>query len=144
MKQPGAPYSQIEKDLFEFRSEYNDICSNVVDLTVLTNNEQNPMFNYIVAMEGNIQLTSYMTHIGNLIPNYFERAMFNNKGEKLYFDQNSVKAGSVKTVQLGTTKRGAPLRPDCKIGVIKILQVRHQKFRLVLFTYNINFLRIWR
>ena len=33
MEQPGSEFSEEEKTAFEFRSESNDICSNVADLT---------------------------------------------------------------------------------------------------------------
>ena len=123
MEQPGSDFSDLEKDKFEFRSEINDICSNVADLTVFRNDPYVPMVNYVVALEGNVQMVSSWCHVGNSIPHHFERPAFSLNGEKLCFPQNGPKAGAAKTVYLGTVKKGAVLRPDCRLGVVKIIQV---------------------
>ena len=123
MEQPGREYTQTQIDQFEFRSEINDICSNVIDLTVFRKSRSTPMLNYLVAMEGNVQMTSSLAHIGNSIPDYFERPMFKLDGTKSRFPLDSVKMGAVKTSFPGSIKKGAFLRPDCKIGAVKIFQV---------------------
>ena len=123
MAQPGSEYSEVEKDSFEFRSEINDICSNVADLTVFRNDPYVPVLDYLVALEGNVQMISSWCHIGNSIPHYYDRPSFSIKGEKLCFAANGVKTGAAKTVTLGSIKKGALLRPDCRLGVSKIIQV---------------------
>lgn len=123
MEQPGSDFSQLEKDQFEFRSEIHDICSNVADLTVFRNDSYVPMVNYLVALEGNVQMISAWCHIGNSIPHYYDRPSFSVKGEKLCFPPNGAKPGAAKTVNIGSIKKGAPLRPDCRLGVSKIIQV---------------------
>ena len=123
MIQPGSEYSELERNQFEMRSEIHDICSNVMDFTVFRKDKEVPMLNYLVAMEGNVQMTSAWCHIGNSIPHYFNRPKFSANGEKICFPENSPKAGAAKTHFLGTIKRGAMLRPDCRIGVTKIIQV---------------------
>ena len=130
MEQPGSSFSETEKNRFEFRSEIHDICSNVADLTVFRNDSYVPMINYLVALEGNVQMVSSWCHIGNSIPHHFERPSFSLKGEKLCFPSNGVKPGAAKTVYLGTIKKGAMLRPDCRLGVAKIIQVMYWKFIL--------------
>ena len=123
MSQPGSEYSEAEKDSFEFRSESNDICSNVVDLTVFRNDPYVPMLNYLVALEGNVQMISSWCHIGNSIPHHYHRPRFTIKGKKQFFPTDGPKAGAAKTVFIGSIKRGAMLRPDCRLGVAKIIQV---------------------
>ena len=123
MAQPGKDFSEVERNNFEFRSEINDICTNVADLTVFRNDQYVPMINYLVALEGNVQMTSAWCHIGNSIPNWFSRPRFSIKGEKLCFPNNGPKAGAAKTVYIGSIKKGAMLRPDCRLGVAKIIQV---------------------
>ena len=123
MEQPGSEFSETEKDNFEFRSEIHDICSNVADLTVFRNDPYVPMVDYLVALEGNAQMVSAWCHIGNSIPHYFERPSFALDGKKMCFPADGAKAGAAKTVHLGSIKKGAPLRPDCRLGVAKIIQV---------------------
>lgn len=123
MEQPGSEYSDVEKDKFEFRSEIHDICSNVADLTVFRHDPYVPMVDYLVALEGNVQMVSAWCHIGNSIPHYYERPAFSVKGEKLCFSAQGAKAGAAKTVFVGSIKKGAMLRPDCRLGVVKIIQV---------------------
>ena len=125
MEQPGSEFTQREKDQFEFRSEINDICSNVADLTIFRNDPYVPMLNYLVALEGNVQMISSWCHIGNSIPHYYERPNFSVKGEKQCFPANGVKPGATKTAFIGSIKKGAMLRPDCRLGVVKIVQVRY-------------------
>jgi len=123
MEQPGSEFSEEERNGFEFRSEIVDICSNVADLTVFRNDPYVPMVNYLVALEGNIQMVSAWCHIGNSIPEYFTRPKFSVKGEKLFFPAFGPKEGAAKTVTVGSIKVGAVLRPDCRLGVAKIIQV---------------------
>ena len=123
MEQPGSDFSEMEKDKFEFRSEINDICSNVADLTVFRNDPYVPMVNYLVAMEGNVQMVSSWCHIGNSIPHYYERPRFTVKGEKMFFASDGARPKAAKTVFVGSIKQGAVLRPDCRLGVVKIIQV---------------------
>ena len=129
MEQPGSDFTDAEKDRFEFRSEIHDICSNVVDLTVFRNDPYVPMVNYMVALEGNVQMTSSWCHIGNSIPHYYERPSFDVNGKKQCFPPDGVKSGTVKTVHLGTIKKGAVLRPDCRLGVAKIIQVNESNLK---------------
>ena len=124
MEQPGSEFSQAEKDQFEFRSEIHDICSNVADITVFRNDPYVPMVDYIVALEGNVQMISSWCHIGNSIPHYYDRPSFSIEGKKQCFESDGVKKGAAKTVTVGSIKKGAPLRPDCRLGVLKIIQVR--------------------
>ena len=123
MEQPGSEYSEAEKTAFEFRSESNDICSNVADLTVFRNDQYVPMVNYLVALEGNVQMISAWCHVGNSIPHMFTRSQFSVKGEKLFFPSEGPKIGAAKTAFIGSIKKGAMLRPDCRLGVAKIIQV---------------------
>ena len=121
MAQPDSSYTQDQIDQFEFRSEINDICSNVVDFTVFRKDEQVPMMGYLVATEGNMQTTSSICHIGNTIPHYYPRPMFSVKGKKYKFFGGHYRAGQDQTITIGQTKRGLPLRPDCRIGAAKII-----------------------
>ena len=141
MEQPGNEYSKKEIENFEFRSEINDICSNVADLMVFRNDQYVPMVNYLVALEGNIQMISSWCHIGNSIPHYFYRPSFSVKGDKLSFPMDGPKAGATKTVFIGSIKKGAMLRPDCRLGVVKIIQVNGL---LVSLTFSNNNLGIRR
>ena len=123
MEQPGSEYSNEEKNGFEFRSEINDICSNVADLTVFRNDAYVPMVNYLVALEGNVQMVSAWCQVGNSVPEWFTRPRFSVKGEKVLFPSIGPKQGAAKTVTIGSIKKGAVLRPDCRLGVVKIIQV---------------------
>ena len=123
MAQPGSEFSEVERTNFEFRSESNDICSNVVDLTVFRNDAYVPMVDYLVALEGNVQMISAWCHVGNSIPHHFQRPRFSVKGEKIHFPSIGPKTGAAKTVTIGSIKKGAVLRPDCRLGVAKIIQV---------------------
>ena len=123
MKQPDSSCTTTEKDQFEFRSEINDICSNVVDLTIFRKDKEVPVMDYLVAMESNIQITSSLCHIGNSIPHYFDRPRFSVDGKKYKYYGSHPKAGTAMSVQYGQTKRGFPLRPDCRMGAAKIIMV---------------------
>ena len=129
MEQPGSSVSEMEKNRFEFRSESNDICSNVADVTVFRNDQYVPMLNYVVALEGNVQMISSWCHIGNSIPHWYTRPSFSVKGEKLFFPPGGPKQGAAKTVFIGSIKKGAVLRPDCRLGVSKIIQVSCLKLK---------------
>ena len=122
MKQPSrSSYTEDQIDQFEFRSEINDICSNVVDFTVFRKDEQVPVMGYLVATEGNMQFTSSICQIGNTIPHHYPRPMFSVKGKKYKYFGSHPKAGMEQTITIGQTKRGSPLRPDCRIGAAKII-----------------------
>lgn len=123
MEQPGSEFTELEKDNFEFRSEIHDICSNVADLTVFRNDPYVPMLDYLVALEGNVQMVSAWCHIGNSIPHHYARPSFSVTGKKQYFPAEGVRKGAAKTVFVGSIKKGAMLRPDCRLGVAKIIQV---------------------
>ena len=125
MEHPDSrEYTKAQIEAFEFRSENNDICSNVVDFTIFRKCRKTPMLNYLVAMEGNIQMTSSLAQIGNSVPEYFDRPMYNVDGKIERFPLDGPKMGAIKQAFSGTIKKGAFLRPDCKIGAVKIFQVR--------------------
>ena len=123
MEQPGSEYTELERNNFEFRSEINDICSNVADLTVFRNDPYVPMVDYLVALEGNVQMISAWCQVGNSIPEWFTRPRFTVKGEKLFFQSDGPRPAAAKTTFIGSIKKGALLRPDCRLGVAKIIQV---------------------
>lgn len=128
MEQPGSEFTEEEKNGFDFRSEINDICSNVADLTVFRNDAYVPMVNYLVALEGNVQMVSAWCQVGNSVPEWFTRPRFTVKGEKVLFPSIGPKVGAAKTVTIGSIKKGAVLRPDCRLGVVKIIQVMNEFF----------------
>ena len=141
LEHQGEEFSEADQNNFEFRSEIIDICSNVADFTVFRNDQYVPMLNYLIALEGNVQMTSAWCHIANSIPEYYIRPRFTVKGEKMCFPKDGPKAGAAKTTFIGSIKKGAVLRPDCRLGVAKIIQVIH--FGVKLSGERVLVIRIW-
>ena len=68
-------YNEDQIERFKCFSESVDINVGGADLIVIKNDMEVPIMNYLVQLEGSPQTASHLAHLGNLIPNWFERPM---------------------------------------------------------------------
>ena len=71
-----AKFTRYQQERYECFSEQVDINSSWGDLIVITPDQELPVQNYIVPMDGSNHMTSHFTHIGNLISHSFKRNIF--------------------------------------------------------------------
>ena len=72
----AAEYSEAERERYECFSEGVDINSNMADLIVVKKDWVMPIMDYLVVLQGSTNMISHLNHIGNLIPHWFKRNMF--------------------------------------------------------------------
>ena len=83
-KWPGSEYSAAEQERYLCFSESIDINSNFADFIVVKNDPVFPVMDYLVALEGSPHMISHFNHVGNLIPQWYQRQMF-DKVKSLYY-----------------------------------------------------------
>ena len=126
-------FTDRQEELFQAKSEVNDICTNLLDLIIVKNDRRQPVSNYAVPVEGSNELISAWAHISNMIPNWFPRTMYNNKGYPMK------RGGNTLNVDRGTFKRGFPIREDCRQHIFNVLadlevdDINRQPFKVMKY-----------
>ena len=112
-------YTARQIELFFAKSEAMDICTNVMDYIVVRNEDREPVANYTIAMDGSPQFLSNLAHTSSMIPHRYERVKYDLEG-KPYVFQNGTKKGQKVYVDIGSFKRGWPIREADKESIVNI------------------------
>ena len=79
-------YTADQCRLYQKASNSIDICSNIASWIALRKNEQLPASEYVVALEGSVELWSHWASMSNMCEDYYNRPIWN----KEYFSINTL------------------------------------------------------
>ena len=115
-----AKYTDEQRRFYQKTSNAVDICTNIASWMVLRKSESLPASEYVVALEGSPEVWSHWASMSNMCEDYFKRPLYNKDGTiSSYKDRH----GNVTTptAGVGTFKKIAPFRSDCKQRIINAI-----------------------
>ena len=116
----STKFTDEQKRFYQKTSNAVDICTNIASWMVLRKSESLPASEYVVALEGSPEVWSHWASMSNMCEDYFRRTLYTKDGKiSNYTDQHGnispAKAG------MGTFKKIAPFRSDCKQRIINAI-----------------------
>ena len=99
--------------LYQRVSNGIDICTNQASWLVFRKDENLPVQEYILALEGSAEMWSHWAHVSNMIEDFVGRPSFNKKNQYVRMSN-----GEQMMVPKGSFKRISMMREDCKMRIV--------------------------
>ena len=86
-------YTSEQRRLYQKASNSIDICTNIASWVVLRKDERLPVSEYVVALEGSVELWSHWAYLSNMCEDYHNRPIYNKDSIYIYCEKSELITG---------------------------------------------------
>ena len=112
----SSKYSEEQIRWYQKTSASIDICTNTASWLVFTNDEKLPVTEYVVALEGSVEMLSHWAQISNMVEDCYRRPQYQADGQLMRFHDSN----KIMYYPPGSFKRTL-VREDCKMRLVNVV-----------------------